>query len=53
MSKHLQQFNVRAQRASQQADGVVRSVLLKANLHLALVLVLVIIPTLNGVALIA
>jgi len=51
MSKHLQQLNVRSSHASQMAVAVVRPLLLKANI--LLVLVLVIIPTLSGVALIA
>ena len=52
MSKHLQQLNVRTKIASQAAGPVVRPLLLKANFAL-LLLVLVIIPTLSGVALIA
>ena len=51
MSKHLQQLNVRSQHASHAAGGAVRAVSLNANIEL--VLVLVIIPTLSGVALIA
>lgn len=53
MSKHLQQLNDRLQHASHKAGVAVRAVSLQANLDLALVLVLVIIPTLSGVALIA
>jgi hypothetical protein len=52
MSKHLQQLNVRSNQASQAAGTVVRPLLLKANISL-LLLVLLIIPTLSGVALIA
>ncbi|GMR14872.1 MAG: hypothetical protein BMS9Abin30_0483 [Gammaproteobacteria bacterium] len=56
MSKHLQQLNVRSQHASRGAGVAVRSVALQANGDLLLgdlLLVLVIIPTLSGVALIA
>jgi len=53
MLKHLQQLNIRSQNASRKAGVAVRVVSLKANMDLALVLVLVIIPTLSGVALIA
>ncbi len=53
MSKHLQQLNDRLQHASHQAGVAVGAVSLKANMDLVLVLVLVIIPTLSGVALIA
>jgi len=52
MSKHLQQLNVRTNIASRASGRVVRPLLLKANISL-LLLVLVIIPTLSGVALIA
>jgi len=52
MSKHLQQLNVRTNHASQAAGVVVRPLLLKANIAL-LLLVLIIIPTLSGVALVA
>jgi len=57
MSTHLQQLNVRSQHASHEAGVAVRSVSLQANSDLPLgdlllVLVLVIIPTLSGVALI-
>jgi len=51
MSKHLQQLNIRSNHASQAAGAVVRPLLLKANI--ALLLALLIIPTLSGVALIA
>ncbi len=53
MSKHLQPLNVRSLHASHEAGVGVRTVLLNANIDLLLVLVLVIIPTLSGVALIA
>ena len=52
MLKHLQQLNVRTKIARQASGLVVRPHLLKANISL-LLLVLVIIPTLSGVALIA
>jgi len=51
MVKHLHQLNVRSQHAGLGAGGAVRSVSLQANIDL--VLVLVIIPTFSGVALIA
>jgi hypothetical protein len=52
MSKHLQQLNVRSKQVSQAAGADVRPLLLKANISL-LLLILVIIPTFSGVALIA
>lgn len=52
MSMHLQQLNVRSKLVRRLAGAVVRPPLLKANSTL-LLLVLVIIPTLSGVALIA
>jgi len=51
MVKHLQQLNIRTQHASHAAGVAVRSVWLNANIDV--LLVLVIIPTLSGVALIA
>ena len=53
MSTHLQQLDSRITTAGRKAGAVVRCVPLKANIALVLVLVLVIIPTLSGVALIA
>jgi hypothetical protein len=52
MSKHLQQLDVVTQSERRKATVSVSSVTLKAN-NVLLVLVLVIIPTLSGVALIA
>ena len=52
MPKHLQQLEDAAMNASRKAAFVLRTVRLKANIALLLVLVLVIIPT-SGVALIA
>ena len=52
MPKHLQQLEVAGMNASRKAASVLRTVPLKANIALVLVLVLVIIPT-SGVALIA
>jgi hypothetical protein len=52
MPKHLQQLEVAGMNASRKAASVSRTVTLKANIALLLVLVLVIIPT-SGVALIA
>jgi len=51
MSMYMQQLNTRSNQVSQTADAIVRAVSLKANILLLLVLVLI--PTLNGVALIA
>ena len=53
MSTHLHQLDARLTTAGRKADVALRSVPLKANIALVLVLVLVIIPTLSGVALIA
>jgi hypothetical protein len=53
MSKHLQQLDTCLRTAGREAGKAVRRVPLKANNALVLVLVLVIIPTLSGVALIA
>jgi hypothetical protein len=53
MSKHLQQLDTRLQTAVREAGVAVRNVPLKANYALVLVLLLVIIPTISGVALIA
>ena len=52
MSKHLQQLDTQTQSAGYKAAVAVRSVPLKANYALLLVLLLVIIPTISGVALI-
>lgn len=52
MSTHLQQLDSRLTTAASRAGVAVRSDSLKANIALLLVLVLLIIPTLNGVALI-
>ena len=52
MSMHMQQLDSRLTTAARGADVAVRSVPLNANIALLLVLVLVIIPTLSGVALI-
>jgi len=51
MLKHLQQLETRSDNSGRKAIVAVRSLLLKANY--ALLLVLVIIPTTSGVALIA
>jgi len=53
MSKHLQQPDARLQSNRREAGVAVRSAPLNANYSLLLLLVLIIIPTLNGVALIA
>ena len=53
MSKHLQQPDTGILATSRKADAAVTEVLLNANSALLLVLVLILIPTLNGVALIA
>ena len=52
MSKHLQQLNDRTEQTSRAAGHVVGALELKANIA-PLLLVLVIIPTLSGVAWIA
>jgi len=52
MSTHLQQPDSRLTTAARSADVAVRIVPLEANFALLLVLVLVIIPTISGVALI-
>ena len=53
MSKQLQQCDTGLQATSRKAGVGVTKVLLNANSALLLVLVLILIPTLNGVALIA
>lgn len=52
MSTQLQQFDSRLTTAARSADVAVRRVPLEANIALLLALVLVIIPTISGVALI-
>ena len=53
MSKQLQQLDTGLQVTSRKAGAAVTEVLLNADSALLLVLVLILIPTLNGVALIA
>jgi hypothetical protein len=53
MRKYLQPFEAGIRTQGSESDGTVRRVFLKANVVLVLVLVLVIIPTLSGVAWIA
>jgi len=53
MSKYLQQLDLRSQTAAKKAGVAVTRVPLNANKVVLLVLVLVIIPTISGVALIA
>lgn len=53
MSKQSQQLDTGLQTISRKAGVAVNTVQLKANSALLLVLVLILIPTLNGVALIA
>lgn len=53
MSMHLQQLEAGQQSASREAGLVVGRLALNANSVFILVLVLVIIPTLSGVALVA
>ena len=50
MSQHLQQLDVTMGKASRAAAVAVNDVSLKANIALILVLVLVLIPTVSGVA---
>ena len=53
MSKHLQQLDIARRNAGRKAALELRAVELKANIVVLLVLVLVVIPTISGVALIA
>ena len=50
MSQHLQQLDVAKGKAFRAAAVAVNDVSLKANIALILVLVLVLIPTISGVA---
>lgn len=50
MPQHLQQLDVTTRQPSRAAAVAVNDVSLKANIALILVLVLVLIPTLSGVA---
>ena len=53
MLKHLQQLDAGTKNTDHEVGVSVHAVPLKANIALLLVLVLVIIPTISGVALIA